>query len=343
MKNRQRRILLVYGIISMLTVTGFLVRALVHFPQIHITSADNIRMTFVSFIYLMLIWEGNNLIYHRLNQFFPFEKNIPVRIIIQLFIAGAFMILLRFIVLRLFKNTIPDFVKRDSIVLKIVYFIDFIIAVSIHLAYISNYFFNQWKISFKRAERLEKEKAQVQFDNLRNHLNPHFLFNNLTLLDGLIHEDPELASRFLQQMSRVYRYILQHKDKELVSLDTEIAIVKYYIELLKTRYESGLEINITLSETALEKKIVPVTLQNLIENALKHNIVSADKPLHIHISDEPDYLVMKNNIQLKKKVETSNNQGLHNLKALYFYLSRHPIVVMDDEREFTVKVPLVEV
>jgi ligand-binding sensor domain-containing protein len=191
-----------------------------------------------------------------------------------------------------------------------------------------------------QSTRLEKDKTEIQYQNLINHLNPHFLFNSLTSLNSLIMTEPKEASKFLQKLSLIYRYILQNKDKEIISLEQELAFVKHYIELQKSRFEDGLEINIEVKKAYLNAGIVPVTLQNLFENAIKHNSVEEDKPLIINVFIEEDYLIVKNNLQLKKYVQTSNKQGLESLKNLYKYLSKKPLEIIETESEFVVKIPL---
>src|SRR5690606_15421651 len=135
-------------------------------------------------------------------------------------------------------------------------------------------YFEKWQQSIDRAERLEKEKAQVQFDNLKNQLNPHFLFNALTSLNSLIKTNPQLASDFLQHMSRVYRYVLRHKDKHVVSLHEELDFISNYLFLMKTRFGEAFQFTCEVPEKEKEKGIVPVTLQILIENAVKHNTLN---------------------------------------------------------------------
>jgi ligand-binding sensor domain-containing protein len=191
-----------------------------------------------------------------------------------------------------------------------------------------------------QSTRLEKDKTEIQYQNLINHLNPHFLFNSLTSLNSLIMTEPKEASKFLQKLSLIYRYILQNKDREIISLEQELAFVKHYIELQKSRFEDGLEINIEIKKAYLNSGIVPVTLQNLFENAIKHNSVEEDKPLIINVFIEEDYLIVKNNLQLKKYVQTSNKQGLESLKSLYKYLSKKPFEIIETESEFVVKIPL---
>jgi sensor histidine kinase YesM len=191
-----------------------------------------------------------------------------------------------------------------------------------------------------QSTRLEKDKTEIQYQNLINHLNPHFLFNSLTSLNGFILSEPEVASDFLQKLSSIYRYILQNKDNETVSLGQELAFVKNYINLQKSRFEEGLQINIDIDERYLLSGIVPVTLQNLFENAIKHNTIEEDKPLVIDVFIEDGLLIVKNNLQKKKFVETSNKQGLDSLKTLYKYLSTTPLETIETETEFIVKLPL---
>ncbi|HSK13812.1 MAG TPA: two-component regulator propeller domain-containing protein [Phnomibacter sp.] len=191
-----------------------------------------------------------------------------------------------------------------------------------------------------RTQALEKEKAMVMYENLKQHLNPHFLFNSLTSLSSLIRIDQQMAGDFLDRMSKIYRYILKNRDSETVTLQDELNFVSNFIELQKTRFESGLQVKVDVAEEHLYKKLAPVTLQNLVENAIKHNTTSKHKPLIIDVFVEDEYLVVRNNLQRKAFVETSNRTGLESMKDLYRYLSARPMMVEEDERFFKVKVPL---
>lgn len=192
-----------------------------------------------------------------------------------------------------------------------------------------------------QSTRLAKDKTEIQYQNLINHLNPHFLFNSLTSLNSLIITEPKQASKFLQKLSAIYRYILQSKDKETVTIEHELNFVKNYIELQKSRFEDGLQIDVMIEEEYLSSGIVPVTLQNLFENAIKHNIIEDSNPLKISVFVDGDYLVVKNNLQRKKFVETSNKQGLESLKKLYSYLTTKPFETLETTDEFIVKIPFV--
>lgn len=192
-----------------------------------------------------------------------------------------------------------------------------------------------------KANSLEKEKAMVMYDSLKQQLNPHFLFNSLTSLSSLIQVDQLKAGMFLESLSSTYRYILKNRDSELVSLASELQFTQTYIGLQKTRFEDGLEVNVDVDQEHKHWKIAPVTLQNLIENAIKHNKVSVTRPLVIDIFTENDKLVVRNILQRKNFVETSNRKGLTNLISLYQYLTDRTIEIIENERFFIVKIPLI--
>lgn len=191
-----------------------------------------------------------------------------------------------------------------------------------------------------QSTRLAKDKAEIQYQNLINHLNPHFLFNSLASLGSLIVADPKQASKFLQKLSAIYRYIIQNKENESVTIEHEISFVKNFVELQNSRFRKGLEITIDVGEESLSRGIVPVTLQNLFENAIKHNIIDDESPLKINVYIEDEYLIVRNNLQRRSYVDTSNKQGLDSLKKLYSYLSDTPFQTFETEDDFFAKVPL---
>jgi LytS/YehU family sensor histidine kinase len=191
-----------------------------------------------------------------------------------------------------------------------------------------------------KAQRLEKEKALVQYESLKQQLNPHFLFNSLTSLKSLIRINQKQAAEFLDKMSLTYRYILKNADKELVTLENELKFVQSYIDLQQMRFCEGLQVTVQVDESDFAKKIAPVTIQNLIENAIKHNRVAEDEPLIINIFTDNKYLVVENNLQRKDFVETSNKRGLKNMISLYKYLADRPLKIETTPDYFTVKIPL---
>jgi len=192
-----------------------------------------------------------------------------------------------------------------------------------------------------KAYLLEKEKTLVQFESLKQQLNPHFLFNSLTSLRSLIRVDAKTATHFLDGLSKTYRYLLKSGDSELVTLEEELNFVHTFTELQKTRFKEGLMVNILVDQSYYGKYIVPVTLQNLIENAIKHNTTSEEGPLVIDIYTEDSYIIVKNNLQRYRIVETSNKRGLVSMRSLYKYLSDKPVIITENENYFMVKLPLI--
>jgi LytS/YehU family sensor histidine kinase len=287
---------------------------------------------------MTVMWDGIRLLSAWLDKKLPYERGIMMRMVVQVGISILFIIFFRNIWVIFFDENFPA--EITPIVRHIVFILDILIVLDINANYIGLHFFNEWKKSAVQAERLQKERAQVQFDNLKNQLNPHFLFNSLTSLNSLIFDNQELASDFLQHLSRVYRYVLQTKDRELVSLSTELDFISNYVFLLQTRFGEMLDIKFDVPERELERQIVPVTLQILIENAIKHNIISENKPLIISIYIEADALVVENNLQRKMLVETSNKTGLDNMKTLYSYYTERPLEIVENSQVFAAKLPL---
>ncbi|MBL7858007.1 MAG: histidine kinase [Cyclobacteriaceae bacterium] len=330
-----RKFLRTYSIILGGTFVAFCVR-LVKFDIF--TLRQHIGMHLISLALMIILWESLRAINTKLNRAYPYERSISNRIIFQLALGILLGALVRALIYFFGEPLLPF--RLDSLFLAATWFIYILAPTLVNLGFFTNYFLNRWKDSLVQTERLEKEKSQVQFDNLKNQLNPHFLFNALTSLNTLIFEDQKLASEFLQQLSKVYRYVLQNKDKNFVSVKTELDFIRHYIQLLETRFRGSLTISVQISAQAHEQAIVPVTLQILIENAIKHNIMDREKPLVIEILTIGDYLVVSNNLQVRKVVESSNKQGLENLKALYRFLTTKPVLVESGEDRFYVKVPL---
>lgn len=330
--NRRKIAILVMGLLAAL---GQLVRFFL-FPDI--TWVMHVVSFVLSFLAVYLIWSVLDFVDKLLTRLLPLSKSIWRRVIVQIGITSVFMMALRSVMFWLAKDFFP--IDMNAVFVFTAYMVDFIVICLINLGYFTFHFFEEWKKTELHEKQLEKEHADMQFENLKNQLNPHFLFNSLSSLNSLIFENQELASQFLKQLSRVYRYLLEHKDKEFVSLQVEGIFIANYIALLKTRFNKALEIHLNLLEEDLEKRIVPVTLQVLLENAIKHNRLSEEKPLRIEVYSDGGHLIVSNNLQLKLQVEDSNKQGLQRLKQLYVYLTPEPVVVESDAYQFMIKVPL---
>jgi two-component system, LytTR family, sensor kinase len=191
-----------------------------------------------------------------------------------------------------------------------------------------------------KTERLEKENFKAQLTALKNQISPHFLFNNLSILSSLVENNPKLSVQFINRLSKVYRYILQQSDYERISLKTELEFVETYTFLLKIRFEDKLRIVIDIPESdQLRYSIVPLTLQLLVENAVKHNRMSDEQPLVVYFQSRGNYLVVVNWIQPRPQNEPSTGLGLQNIINRYKLLTEKPVLVTEKDESFIVKIP----
>ena len=197
-----------------------------------------------------------------------------------------------------------------------------------------------WRFSLAELERFKKENAEIRFESLRSQLNPHFLFNSLNTLSSLVYENQENAGLFIRKLSDVYRHILDNRDHDLVSIRKELDFAQSYIYLIQLRFESNLVVNNNTQNANEKLRIAPLTLQLLIENAVKHNIISKKIPLNISIEIVNNILVVRNNLQPKKTKEYSNRMGLANIKSRYDFLTDREVEVSETDNEFIVKIPL---
>lgn len=191
-------------------------------------------------------------------------------------------------------------------------------------------------------EKLKRESLQTQFESLKNQVSPHFLFNSLNALQSLIREKPKVAQQYVNNLSAVLRYTLQSTEQKTVSLEDEMRFIQSYIFLLKLRHEPNLMIETNIPKEYMEYRLPPLTIQTLIENAVKHNEISRRNPLTITISTGPDQtLKVTNNLQKKRTPEPGAGIGLSNLMRRYLFLTGKEIVIKSDENEFTVEVLLI--
>ncbi|OUJ74093.1 sensor histidine kinase [Hymenobacter crusticola] len=193
----------------------------------------------------------------------------------------------------------------------------------------------------RRTEQLENENLQAQFAALKNQVNPHFLFNSLSILSSLVYVDAELSEKFIDQLSRSYRYTLEQKDNDLVPLSTELDFIKSYTFLLKIRFEEKFDVVLDIPEADRQHyRVAPLTLQLLVENAVKHNQMSVENPLHVCIGLEEQELVVRNSLQRRPTVTASTGLGLQNILNRYRLLTPRPVRVEETDDTFVVRIPL---
>jgi two-component system LytT family sensor kinase len=219
-------------------------------------------------------------------------------------------------------------------------FIAFSIDMIVISIYYSRYLVQYWKKSIERTEVLEKEALIAKYEALKNQVNPHFLFNSLNTLAGVVEQNPDKAVQFIKKLSDIYRYVLEQRGKEIVTLEEELKFVDDYIFLAKLRYGEGLHYQASVQSRS--KYIIPLGLQILVENCIKHNVIDDDNPLSITIKEELGYIITTNNLQKKSSVIRDEKIGLENLRKRYIYLSEKPLLISDNAKKFTVKIPIIE-
>jgi len=204
-------------------------------------------------------------------------------------------------------------------------------------------FMEELKKSSKKEvveQKLIAKSANAQFESLKNQLDPHFLFNSLNVLSSLIDENPSQAQKFTASMSKIYRYVLEQKDKELVTIEDEIEFAKTYCGLLKTRFEDSVNFIFDVKNDDLRRFVVPLSLQLLLENCIKHNLATSSKPLLVRIFTEGDTLCIENNLQIREQIKESAGIGLANIVQRYSLLTKKNVFIERSEDHFKVKLPI---
>ena len=204
-------------------------------------------------------------------------------------------------------------------------------------------FMLEWKNAIKQESTQQQIVAKTEsakFETLKSQIDPHFLFNSLNVLTSLISENPAQAERFTTKLSKVYRYVLEQRNKELIPIEEELKFARTYMELLQMRFEDALEFKISESIPNSDLKIVPLSLQLLLENAVKHNVVSSSKPLCISIFEENGFLKISNNVNPKEAIGKGTKVGLQNIADRYGLISKETIRIENNNKTFTVSLPL---
>lgn len=220
------------------------------------------------------------------------------------------------------------------------YYIAFIISLVVTGIFYTIYYYRFTQERKVKEQKIIAGTASAQFDALKNQLDPHFLFNSLNVLTSLIEENPAAATKFTTALSKVYRYVLEQKNKELVTVEEELKFAQLYMSLIKMRFEDSILFEIPEKLSNPEAKVVPLSLQLLLENAVKHNQVTEANKLHISIQEDNGNLVIKNNVQPKSVVKESSGVGLRNIRQRYHLLTNRPVTVQQNDKEFWVTIPL---
>lgn len=288
------------------------------------------------------LWTTCELGVGMLDYYLPWLKAPRLRLAVSVLLIG----LLTLLVVTGIKGTIitvldaQELRKIFTLSMLESYLPTFMIAVFITTFMSAKGFFREWKTAVQVAEKHKREALSVRYETLKSQVSPHFLFNSLNVLTALVHKDPDLAEKFIRQLSNVYRYLLDVKDESLVPLRREMEGLKAYIFLLEIRFGDNFQVKIELTEQN-EVLVVPLALQMLLENAVKHNEISREHPLHVSLYQEAGHLVMRNNLNPRTRPAESSGIGLPNIDERYRFLCERPIVIEHTADFFTVKLPII--
>lgn len=269
------------------------------------------------------------------------EENPWKRIIVTLGIVLVVSTLITILINYVFIVIILDvsFTQYIETTLNLM-FLQIVIIVFIFTIITGIQFFRMWKEGLLREESLQRKALELKLEAMKNQVNPHFLFNSLNTLSTLVHKDPDMAVNMISHMSDIYRYVLEQKDNKVVEWSVEKQFVENYISLQQIRFANNIRVQI---DTGGKKDfyVVPLSVQMLVENAIKHNVISSDEPLSIQIYVKDNFLVVKNNLQVKSSLKKSVSIGLENIKIQYEILDNRKVEVLKGGGEFTVKLPLI--
>jgi sensor histidine kinase YesM len=294
------------------------------------------------FLYSFVIGTANIYLVDLLNKWVKWDENPKKRAILGL--VGALIVsmlavfVVRIIIVLLINgHNWSYFITYEP---KLHYLISLLISLVVVLSFYSYYFFKEISEKKIKEHQTVAQTETAKFESLKSQIDPHFLFNSLNVLTSLIGENPKQAENFTTKLSQVYRYVLEQKDKDLVPLEDELQFAKTYMDLLKMRFENAIQYQIPENLENLNYKVVPLSLQLILENAVKHNALDEQHPLKIEISIENQYLVIKNNINVKKQLASGTGFGLKNIYDRYQLISFKKIEIEKDETNFIIKIPL---
>ena len=296
----------------------------------------------INFLFATVLSIGNQWWFEVMTKKFSWQENIVKRVV-----YGAIgSVILTFLLLVLLNGITYVFIYGASWDYFLEkqrlswYLFGMIITLVMTLIYHAIYFYKLSQAQKVNEQKIIARSATAQFDALKNQLDPHFLFNSLNVLVSLIEENPKAATKFTTSLSKVYRYVLEQRNKELVSVEEELAFARTYVGLLKTRFEDSITIDIPDHGSRTDAMVVPLSLQLLIENAVKHNIVSDSKPLHLKIYEKNNLLVIENNLQKKQVIKKSTGVGLQNIASRYGLLTDHKMTLEETSTSFIVSLPI---
>jgi sensor histidine kinase YesM len=290
----------------------------------------------------ILLWWGNKGLTLGLDRLLPWNRWGNFRFFVHLLLGLIYLLALvnlSYIVLKVILNAPPTI---EQIIVMNAW--GAFLFIPVFAIYFSLHFLRHWRKSELDVEKYHKENIRSQLESLKNHLDPHFLFNNLNILSSLIDKDQKRSKDFIEHFADVYRAILRTKSEDLITLREELEFIQSYIYLIKTRFEENIIFTIDSIASENNYMIPPLTLQMLVENAIKHNVITERNPLQISIlRTAENYLIVRNSLRENKQTNAGNGTGLSNIHARYAHFTDQPVKVVKTDKEFEVHIPLLQI
>lgn len=283
------------------------------------------------------LWLGCQKIVSILWKKYPWEINPLKHLFIEISAILAYTLLFSY-VLYILERVFWEIPRMASTGFEI--FITLLITFLITSVYESIFFYEQWKYNFSKSIRLEKDNLEARYEALRAQINPHFLFNSLNSLSSMVADNKPVVD-YVQNLSDLLRYMMTSGEKELVLLSEELGILRSYITLHLTRFSGSLEIKVDIPENMHNGAVPPLVLQMLVENCMKHNVISKERPLRVNIVANNESITVTNNLQRRSTV-VSTGQGLDNIRGRYAFFTSASVEVFENDEIFEVKIPVLQ-
>jgi hypothetical protein len=322
---------------SLILLSGLLAGGIIVLSFGHGMEVNYLLQTGHGMIMTALLWGGCMMIVQLLWKKYPWEKRPAHHLVLEIVMILPYTMLVS-VGLYLVEIKLDIFEARGGLLQEEI--ITILITFLVTAIHESVYFYKQWKYNFSRSVRLEKDSIQAKYESLKTQINPHFLFNSLNSLTTLV-DDNEAAVSYISNLSDFFRYMLASREKELVLVREEVNLLKKYISLQQSRFKQNLVVEIDVPERYYHYAIPPLVLQMLVENSIKHNIISRDKPLKITIYSGNGSITVENNLQRKSGVR-STGQGLRNIRERYAFFTTENIKITENSSSYKVSVPLLK-
>ncbi|WP_456423916.1 2TM domain-containing protein [Lutibacter sp.] len=297
----------------------------------------------IHFMYAFVLTVINSYFFYFIGKKISWDEHATKRLVIgalgSVILTMIALVLLRFVTIVIISgNPIEQFLTDKYA--SSYYVFGLVITLFVTLIFHTIFFYKALTEKKVNEQQIVAKTETAKYESLKSQIDPHFLFNSLNVLTSLIEENPKQAEKFTTKLSKVYRYVLEQKNKDLIELDEELHFAKTYMELLKMRFENAVTFEIPEKASNSEFKILPLSLQLLLENTIKHNVVSEENPLKVSIAEVDGYLVVKNNYNPKTILTKGTKVGLKNIIDRYNLITLKKVVIEKTTNQFIVKLPL---